>query len=135
MTDPNFVTRAQDDHTRDEDLQWAGICAAGDASRGMALVYIQKLCTAFHELAPAFDAGLLPEEGLAFFKGRMIARIDRVLDLLDDNGLAALAGAEELRDLRGAARNARTSGELAGLADRVHEINHQLCDALAEPPD
>jgi len=96
----------------------------------MALVFIQKLCTAFHELDPAWTKGLLDERALGHFRDRLAGRARRVLETLENNDLGAIDGVAELRQLLCAIESAETMGELAGLAEEIHAVNHTLCDSL-----
>src|SRR5207244_543342 len=50
----NYKSTAVDPHWRDEEMQWARVLSSGDAARGMTIIFMQKLCTAFHEFEPAF---------------------------------------------------------------------------------
>jgi hypothetical protein len=96
----------------------------------MALVFIQKLCTAFHELDPAWTKGFLDERALAHFRDRLAGRARRVVETLDNNGLGTIDGVAKLRQLLHAIESVETMGELAGLADEIHAVNHTLCDSL-----
>ena len=125
-----YRTTETNAHDREEVLQWARIVSGGDAARGMALVFIQKLCTAFHEFEPAWREGALGDDRVDFFRERLGARIRRVLVTLENNGLDALDGATGLAELLDAVESAQAMWELADLAVRVHAVNHALCDAL-----
>jgi len=131
MSDRDFITREPDPHLREEQLQWARMLSQGDPVKGMALVYIQKMCTAFHEIEPGAHASALKEEALPFFQERMLVRIRFVLDLYRNNDLTSLPGYAELEAFTGEVRAASSVAELAALAEKVHQINHALCDALA----
>ena len=126
----DYVTRQTDPHERAEELQWAGLLASGDAARGMALLLLQKLCAAFHEIGPAIDAGAVLDEHVVFLAGRLAARIGRVIEALEDNGLADLDGAERLGELLAETQDAPDIYELAGLAEQIHLASHRLVDAL-----
>jgi hypothetical protein len=52
-----YKTTATSPHGLEEERQWARILSAGRPAAGMALAFIQKLCTAFHELGPAWKKG------------------------------------------------------------------------------
>lgn len=119
-------------HGRDEELQWARLLSTGEAAQGMALVVIQKLCTAFHEFAPAWRAGGLNEQQLPFFRSRLAARTRRVLDVMALNGLDALDGVAELKGLLQTIESAPTLAQLANLAETIHAVDHRLTDALEE---
>jgi len=43
----------------------------------MVLLYIQKACTAFHELEPAWKQGALKQEQVDFFSQRLAKRLAR----------------------------------------------------------
>ena len=96
----------------------------------MALVFIQKLCTAFHELGPAWEKGFLDERPLAHFRARLAGRARRVVETLENNGLGMIDGVAELRQLLRTIESAGTMDELAGLAEEIHAVNHTLCDSL-----
>lgn len=121
---------AQGEHGQAEELQWVRLLSTGDPVKGMLLVFIQKMCTAFHEFEPAWRAGALNEQHLAYFRQRLAGRIERVLEALRANGLESLKGYAELAQLERATRSAATLGELAALAEPVHAVNHTLSDAL-----
>ncbi len=121
---------ATDDHEREEELQWARILERGDPAAGMLLVFSQKMCTSFHELEPATAASAVKPEKRDFFRARMAARIQRVLDVVEKNGLSGLDGIEDLRAVLEAATSAESVEALADLAERVHGLGHRLCDAL-----
>jgi len=125
-----FRPSAGNAHGLEEELQWARLLAAGDPACGVALVYIQKLCTAFHEFAPAWSRGALRSEHLAYFRGRLLARARRALETLQNNGLGTIQGAAELAALAQAIEAASTMEDLADLAEPVHALGHILCDAL-----
>ena len=125
-----YRTTEENVHAREEELQWVRILSGGDPARGMALVFIQKLCTAFHEFEPAWREGALGDDCVELFRERLGARIRRVLVTLENNGLDALDGATGLAELLDAVESAQAMGELADLAERVHAVNHALCDSL-----
>jgi hypothetical protein len=96
----------------------------------MALVFIQKLCTAYHEFEPAWREGALHEGSLDYFRHRLAARARRVLDVLERNGLGSVGGAADLARLLRAIESTATMGELADLAEEIHAVNHTLSDSL-----
>jgi hypothetical protein len=126
----NYVTTGQTEHSRKEEMQWARIAASGDAAAGMTLIVIQKLCTAFHEFEPAWEAGVLAPDALAHFQARLSARAQRVFRVTEANGLDDLDGLEMLRDLLDEIASAESLAALAALAEPIHAVNHTLVDAL-----
>ena len=126
----DYQPTAQGDHGKAEELQWVRILSCGDPTKGMLLVFIQKLCTAFHEFDPAWRAGALNEGQLPFFRTRLAGRINKVLAAMRANDLAALPGFAELESLLRVTESARSMETLADLAEQVHAVNHTLSDAL-----
>jgi|GEM_PF-719032 hypothetical protein len=125
-----FRPGADSAHGREEELQWARLLSMGDAACGVALVFVQKLCTAFHEFAPAWEQGALSAGHLAYFRGRLAGRAVRALATLRNNGLGAIDGAAQLEAMVGAIEAAATMEELAALAEAVHALGHTLSEAL-----
>ncbi len=125
-----YRTDETDPHLKAEETQWSGILSSGNETAGMILIFIQKLCTAFHELEPAYKAGALNEESLEFLKSRMLMRIDKVLDAMKLNSLEDLNGFSGLKKIRAQAQESDSLKHLAGLTDAVHDVNHILCDSL-----
>ena len=119
-------------HGRDEELQWARLLSTGEAAQGMALVVIQKLCTTFHEFAPAWHAGALNAQQLPFFRTRLAARTRRVLDVMALNGMDELDGVADLKGLLETIEAATSLVQLADLAETIHAVDHRLTDALEE---
>jgi len=117
-------------HGRDEELQWARVVAHDDPARGVALIFIQKLCAAFHEFEPAWRAGALNMIALEHCRTRLAGRARRVLQLLEANNLGALDGADQLRTMVASIEAAGSLELLAALAEPVHDLNHRLTDAL-----
>ena len=117
-------------HGRAEELQWARILSSGDPAKGMVLVLGQKMCTAFHEFEPAWRAGALNDQRLAFFRERISERIKRVLIVMKNNGFDSIAGFAELEELVRATEAAETMDALARLEEKAHAINHAICDSL-----
>ncbi len=126
-----YVPTSEGAHGREEELQWARV-VAGDQqpARGVALIFIQKLCTAFHEFEPAWQRGALNPESLDYFRGRLGARGRRVLQVLEANDLDGLDGSAQLRELQHLIQEARSLQALAELAEPVHAIAHTLAEAL-----
>jgi hypothetical protein len=125
-----YITRTQNAHGRNEELQWARIFASGDPVKGMIVVFLQKMCAAYHEFEPAYRAGGLNESALAFFRLRLSSRVGVVLAALDNNSLHELPGYAELARLRRATEAAASLGQLADLAEPIHLANHTVTDAL-----
>jgi hypothetical protein len=117
-------------HGKDEELQWVRLLSSGDPTKCMALVLIQKLCTAFHEFEPAWRAGALNDQQIAFFRERLTNRVKRVVTMMRSNGLDAVKGFAELEELVRSTQAAQTMSELAELAEKAHAINHIICDSL-----
>jgi hypothetical protein len=125
-----YRVTSNDPHGREEERQWARIVSTGNTAAGMALVFIQKLCTAFHEFEPAWREGALHDGSLDYFQHRLAARARRVLDVLERNGLGSIGGAADLARLLHAIESTATMGELADLAEEIHAVNHTLSDSL-----
>jgi 2-iminoacetate synthase ThiH len=125
-----YKTTETNPHGRDEELQWVRLLSSGDPVKGMTLVLIQKMCTAFHEFEPAWHAGALNNQQIAFFRERLTNRVKRVLTMMRNNGLDTVKGFAELEELVRSTQAAQTMSELAGLAERAHTINHTICDSL-----
>jgi len=135
MTSQNkseYKTTIEDEHWRNEELQWARILSSGDPARGMVLLYIQKACTAFHELEPAWKEGALKQGQVDFFRRRLAKRIRHVLVTMENNDLNRINGAAELADILRSIESAKTMDELAELTEKVHTVNHLLLDSLEE---
>jgi hypothetical protein len=125
-----YITQTQSAHGRAEELQWARLFESGDPVKGMLVVFLQKMCAAFHEFEPAYLAGGLNEAALSHFSRRLAARAGVVLAMLDQNGLHQLTGYSELERLRQAAAAADSLAALAALAEPIHQVNHTLTDAI-----
>jgi hypothetical protein len=130
MDNAGYKTTVEDEHWRNEEFQWVRILDVGGPLKGMVLLYLQKACTAFHEFQPAFEAGVLGADSLAFFRGRLAGRIGHVLVTMRNNGLDALNGASELEAILGKVGTAETLEALAELGDRLHDVSHLLLDSL-----
>jgi hypothetical protein len=118
------------EHGKAEEAQWVRILSSGDPCQGMVLVLAQKMCTAFHEFAPAFRAHSLMESQLPFFRERLAKRIERVLFVMDNNSLSSNAGYADLKELCHLTRSAQTMNALAGLEEKIHSASHALADAF-----
>lgn len=127
-----YQTTTVNPHGFEEEMQWVRILERGDPVKGMVLIIVQKMCTAFHEFEPAWKAGAVKESELPFFRERLAHRIERVLVTLKTNQMEDLPGADEMAHLEESARLAPSMEVLAGLAEAVHAVNHVICDALDE---
>ncbi len=125
-----YKTTVEDEHRRNEELQWARILSLGGAAKGMVLLYIQKACTAFHEFEPAWKEGTLNQGQVDFFRQRLAKRVRRVLITMRNNGLDTIDGAAELVEILRLIESAKTMDELAELTEKVHSVNHVLLDSL-----
>ena len=125
-----YRTTVEDDHWRREEFQWVRVLATGDAPRGMVLLYLQKVCTAFHEFEPAFRAGALAEDRLDFFRRRLAGRLRQLLTTMRNNDLGQLDGTARLDEILQATESAATMDALADLAEALHDAGHTLLDAL-----
>ena len=128
--DTEYRTTVEDEHWRNEEFQWARILASGDAARGMVLLYLQKVCTAFHEFEPAFGAGALDDNRLDFFRQRLANRLHQLLTTMRNNHLDRLDGAAQLAEILRAIESATTMSALAELTEELHTTGHTLLDAL-----
>jgi hypothetical protein len=125
-----YKTTVEDEHWRNEELQWARILARGHPARGMVLLYLQKACTAFHEFEPAFSAGALASGRLDFFRRRLANRLQHLLTTMKNNDLDGLDGAAELGEILRQVEAAGSMEALAGLSEELHMAGHVLLDAL-----
>jgi hypothetical protein len=125
-----YRTTVEDEHWRHEEFQWARILAEGNPAKGMALLYLQKACTAFHEFEPAFQAGALDASRLGFFRQRLANRLKQLLTTMKNNGLDTLDGIVELADILRAVESAESMKALADLAESLHTAGHVLLDSL-----
>ena len=133
MTSENklkYKTTVANEHWRNEEFQWARILSSGKPAIGMVLLYIQKACTAFHELEPAWKQSALKQEQVDFFRRRLAKRVRQVLATMENNGLDTINGAAELAEILCSIESAKTMDELAELTEKVHAVNHVLLDSL-----
>jgi hypothetical protein len=130
MHDIEYRTTIEDEHWRNEELQWARILAKGHPARGMVLLYLQKACTAFHEFEPAFQAGALDSRHLDFFRQRLANRLQHLLTTMRNNDLDTLDGAVELKEILHQVESAGCMEALAALTEKLHTAGHVLLDAL-----
>jgi len=132
MRSVEYRTTIEDEHWRNEELQWARILAQGHPARGMVLLYLQKACTAFHEFEPACKAGALDGHHLDFFRQRLANRLKHLLTTMRNNDLDTLDGAAELADILHQVESAQSIEALAGLTEELHTTGHVLLDALEQ---
>ena len=125
-----YKTTVQDEHWRNEEFQWVRILESADPAKGMVLLYIQKACTAFHEFAPAWNAGAVKAERIPFFRERLVQRIRQALVTMENNGLDTINGVDQLRGVLRSVESAKSGDDLAQLSETVHMVNHILLDAL-----
>ena len=125
-----YKTTIEDEHWRNEEFQWARILSSGNPAKGMVLLYIQKACTAFHEFEPAWKEGALKHGQVEFFRLRLAKRVRHVLVTMKNNSLDTINGAAELAEILRSIESAKTADELAGLTEKVHDVNHLLLDSL-----
>ena len=125
-----YKTTIENDHWRNEEFQWSRILAVGDPAKGMALLYLQKACTAFHEFEPAFKQAALKDKQLDFFRRRLATRLGHVLTTMKNNGLDTINGAAELAEILHSVESAKDLDELAELTEEVHAVNHTISDSL-----
>lgn len=125
-----YITHTQNAHGRTEELQWARLFASGDPVKGMIVVFLQKMCAAYHEFEPAYQAGGLNESALPHFRQRLAHRANVVLTAMRNNRLQDLPGYAELAHLQQATEVAPSLQALTALADPIHQVNHTITDAL-----
>jgi len=128
----NYKTTVEDEHWRNEELQWARILSSGEPAKGIVLLYIQKACTVFHEFEPSWKEGALDEGRVEFFRKRLAKRIGHVLVTMENNGLDKIKGAAELVAVLRSIESAKNLDELAELTEKMHSVNHLLSDSLEE---
>ncbi len=130
MRSVEYRTTIEDEHWRNEELQWARILAAGNPAQGMVLLYLQKACTAFHEFEPAFRAGALDSSRLDSFRERLANRLRQLLTTMKNNRLDTLDGFVELAGILRAVESAENMKALADLTESLHTAGHVLLDSL-----
>ncbi len=128
----NYKTTIEDEHWRDEELQWARILSSGNPAKGIVLLYIQKACTAFHEFEPSWKEGALDESQVEFFRRRLAKRVRQILVTMENNGLDTIKGAADLVEVLHSIESAKNLDELAELTEKMHSVNHMLLDSLEE---
>lgn len=130
MRSVEYRTTIEDEHWRNEELQWARILAEGHPARSMVLLYLQKACTAFHEFEPACKAGALDNRHLDFFRQRLANRLRHLLTTMVNNNLDTVDGVVALREILHRVESARSIEGLAALTEELHATGHVLLDAL-----
>jgi len=125
-----YRTDVADPHERQEEQQWGRILSAGNPVAGMILVFTQKFCTAVHEFGPAFEAGLIDDSTLSFYRNRLSMRLKKVLDVIRTNGVEGSLPTGRLEALLGKVDAAQSTAELGALVEPVHVAGHAVCDAL-----
>ncbi len=130
MTTKAYRTSEKDPHMHEEYHQWARILDVGNPVHGMLLILVQKLCTTFHEIEPAFAQGALSETGFAHFQGRLVRRVQDVLESIEDNALDPLGVTEPFREMLERIKASTQLRDLVALAEPVHQLTHVVCDAL-----
>ncbi|MDP6634172.1 MAG: hypothetical protein QGG42_04700 [Phycisphaerae bacterium] len=125
-----YSTNVSDPHERREEQQWGRILAAGNPVAGMILVFTQKFCTAVHEFGPAFDAGLIDNSTLSFYRNRLSMRLKKVLDIIHANSVEGDLPTELLESLLEKVNIAQSTAELGAMVEPVHIAGHAVCDAL-----
>jgi hypothetical protein len=128
----NYKTTVEDEHWRNEELQWARILSSGNPAKGIVLLYIQKACTAFHEFEPSWKAGALDEGRVEFFRQRLAKRVKQALVTMANDGLDTINGAADLEEVLRSIESAKSLDELAELTEKMHTVNHLLSDSLEE---
>jgi SAM-dependent methyltransferase len=125
-----YIPTSNSQHGIEEERQWARIVASTGPVSGLVLIFAQKLCTAFHEFEPAWRNGALNPTALDYFRGRLVSRAHRLLQVLETNNLTEMTGVKELRSLLAMIQDAKSLEALAMLAEPVHNLSHSLSDAL-----
>lgn len=125
-----YVSSEDNKHEYDEEFDWAKILESGPVAHGMLLIFVQKLCTAFHEYGPLDHQGTFEADDWSFISDRLAKRIDKVIEVAEDNGLGFLKGIGELKGVLETVGNLDDFPDLMELAEEVHQINHHICDEL-----
>jgi len=128
----DYKTTVEDEHWRNEELQWARILSSGNPAKGIVLLYIQKACTAFHEFEPSWKEGALDEGQVEFFRKRLAKRVRQIQVTMKNNSLDTIKGTAELAAVLRSIELAKTLDELAELTEKMHSVNHLLSDSLEE---
>ena len=118
------------DHQFEEESQWLRLVGDPNPAKAMLLVFIQKLCAAFHELGPAFEMKAIRDESLDYIKARLASRAKAVVERLASNGYGEIDGAGDLSAMIERLEVCADPAEIIEMSEEVHLINHRLCDAL-----
>ena len=127
-----YISSETNRHEFDEEHEWVKILAQRSKIHGMLLIFVQKLCTAFHEYGPAAEAGAVYSEKWPFIRERLIKRTEKVIEVADDNSLGGLKGIAELKEIIQQLKKNAVMPDLMELAEEVHQINHHICDELLD---
>lgn len=128
-TTREYITKTTNPHGLEEERQWHRILSTNPVN-GMVVLFIQKMCSAFHEFEPAWKAGALDPQKLPFFRERLSGRISKVLETMRNNSMEGLDGYAYLEQLLEETRTAPDMDTLAELAEKVHAANHIITDSL-----
>ena len=129
-----YQTMESSPHGKVEEEQWVRLVSSGDPVKGMLLIALQKMCTAFHEFEPAWRANALNSAQLPYFRDRLTKRIERVLIMLKNHTLDTLAGSDDLQNLKQTLQAAKTMEAVAELTEKAHAISHTICDSIERMP-
>ena len=125
-----YTIPRKSDHQYDEEQQWLRIVRDANHAKAMLLIFIQKLCAAFHELGPAYEVGALKYAELDYIKQRLDARAQAVIERLKLNGFEGIDGTDELLTMIVRLEAATVPAEIIEMSEEIHLINHKLCDAI-----
>ncbi len=125
-----YTMPRKSDHQYDEEQQWLRIVQDTNHAKAMLLIFIQKLCAAFHELGPAYEVGALKHADLDYSKQRLYARAQAVIERLKLNGFEGIDGTDELSTMMARLEAATAPTEIIEMSEKIHLINHKLCDAI-----
>lgn len=125
-----YISSATDQHEFIEEHDWVEIISSGPETYCMLLIFVQKLCTAFHEYGPAYQAGIINPQDWTFVCDRLANRISKVIKVAYDNNLGELKGIDELRVVLQNLLANPEMPDLMELAEEVHQITHHIYDEL-----
>lgn len=127
-----YQSSETNEHELSEEHDWVKILENCPPAHGMLLIFVQKLCASFHEYGPCCREEVVDPDAWPFIRERLIARIQKVINVAHDNGLMDLHGIEELQGFSESITGPDSLPDLEELAEEVHQINHRICDALLE---